>query len=131
MAARTRGFAIAASLGLAVATASTGCNAAGEPTRPMTRDLPSTVEAALDDAAGRSGLARTALRVVSAEEVTWADGSLGCPQPGASYTMALVPGYRIRIQAGAQLLDYHAGTRGALQLCPSGQAIDPAPLQTK
>ena len=82
-------------------------------------------QAALADAVRRSGLAVAALRIVSAERVTWFDGSLGCPQPGLLYTQALVPGYRIRIQAGAAMLDYHAGLRGAPRLCPQGQAQEP------
>ena len=83
------------------------------------------VERALADAGHRTGLAAAALKVASAERVTWSDGSLGCPQPGMLYTQALVPGYRIRIQAGAETLDYHASARGALVLCPPGRALDP------
>jgi hypothetical protein len=41
------------------------------------------------------------------------------------YTQALVPGYRIRVRAGEQLLDYHATSRGHFLLCPPGRAIDP------
>jgi hypothetical protein len=57
--------------------------------------------------------------------VTWPDGSLGCPQPGVNYTMALVPGYRIRVRAGERVLDYHASQRGYFVLCPGGMAVDP------
>ncbi len=65
------------------------------------------------------------MQVISAEAVTWPDGSLGCPAPGGMYTMAQVPGYRIRIQAGPEVLDYHANRRGQLQLCPAGRAVEP------
>ena len=65
--------------------------------------------------------------MLSAEAVTWSDGSLGCPQPGMMYTQALVPGYRVRIQAGGQVLDYHAGRSGQPALCPAERAIDPIP----
>ncbi len=92
-------------------------------------DLPATIDIALSDAAGRSGLPASALVVVSAEAVTWGDGSLGCPSPGAFYTMALVPGYRVRIRAGDQVFDYHAGGRQVL-LCPPGQVVDPLPIQS-
>ena len=87
--------------------------------------LESAVQVAMADAARRSGLAVSAIKLASAERVTWPDGSLGCPQPGMLYTQALVPGYRIRIQAGRALLDYHAGMRGAPRLCPPGQAQEP------
>jgi hypothetical protein len=83
------------------------------------------IEAALDDAARRSGMARTAIKVITAEPVTWSDGSLGCPEPGMMYTQALVPGYRIVVQAGEERLDYHASTRGTPSFCPPGRAVAP------
>ena len=87
--------------------------------------LNAAVAAARADAARRSGLPAQTLAVLRAESVTWSDGSAGCPQPGRMYTQALVPGYRIRIQAGAEMLDYHGARGGAPQLCPKGQAIEP------
>ena len=87
--------------------------------------LQSAIDAALTDAARRTGLKRTELEVLSAEAVTWSDGSLGCPQPGMMYTQALVPGFRIRVRAGAETLDYHAGRRGAPMFCPAGRVVPP------
>jgi hypothetical protein len=84
------------------------------------------LQAALDDAAQRTTIARDALSVVSAETVTWRDGSLGCPQPGMLYTQALVPGYRIVIQAGDRRMRYHASQRGRPVFCPENRAVDPA-----
>lgn len=102
--------------------------AAADVTRPtMDDELQSRVQSALADAARVSGLAAASLRVVEAARVTWSDGSLGCPQPGRMYTQALVPGFRVRIQAGAQVLDYHGSTRGEMALCPSGRALPPVP----
>ena len=89
--------------------------------------LASVTEAALVDAAGRTGQNRADLKVLSAEAVTWSDGSLGCPQPGMMYTQALVPGYRIRIEAGGQVLDYHAGRSGQPVLCPAERSVEPSP----
>ena len=91
----------------------------------MSTELQSKIAAALADAARRSGLDASALKVVDAEQVTWPDGSLGCPAPGMRYTMALVPGYRIRIQAATQQLDYHSALSGQPVLCPQGRATDP------
>ena len=101
--------------------------ATNDSARPMTSDLKAMVEAALDDAARRTKIDRTKLTVLSAEGVTWSDGSLGCPEPGKAYTQALVPGYRIRIQAGAEVLDYHAGRRGVPVLCHADRSIEPVP----
>ena len=96
-----------------------------KPEGPMIPTLESITEFVLEDAARRTGVERESLKVESAVAVTWADGSLGCPQPGTSYTMALVPGYRIKVRAGVDLLDYHASRRGYFVLCPSGIAVEP------
>jgi hypothetical protein len=93
--------------------------------------LQSMTEAALADAARRTGIKGTALKVLSAQAVTWPDGSLGCPQPGMMYTQALVPGFRVRIEAGEDALDYHAGRSGQLVLCPEGRATDPLPTDSQ
>jgi len=93
----------------------------------MAGDLQSMVSAALADAARRAPSGAPAPTLISAEPVTWPDGSLGCPMPGRVYTMALVRGYRIRIQSGADALDYHAGARGLPFLCPPGRATGAAP----
>lgn len=97
------------------------------PSSPRPPELESQVQAALADAARVTGVDAGALMVASAERVTWSDGSLGCPQPGMMYTQALVPGHRIRIVAGAQTLDYHAGLRGEPRLCPPERSIEPLP----
>jgi len=89
--------------------------------------LAGAVQAARADAARRIGVAADALTLVSAEAVTWSDGSLGCPQPGMAYTQALVPGYRIVLRGPAGELDYHASARGALVLCPEGRGVAPLP----
>ena len=96
------------------------------PTGITESTLESMVGAALDDAARRTKLDRSRLEVISKEHVTWTDGSLGCPQPDVMYTQALVPGYRIRIRAGAEVLDYHSGRRGRPVLCPPSRSIEPA-----
>jgi hypothetical protein len=80
--------------------------------------LESVTESALTDAAKRTGMKKADLKVLSAEAVTWPDGSLGCPQPGMMYTQALVPGYRVRIQAGGEVLEYHASRVGQAVFCP-------------
>jgi hypothetical protein len=84
-------------------------------------DLKSAVEAALADAARRTGRKSSKPRVISAEALVWPDGSLGCAEPGVSYTMAPVPGYRIVIDAGGEKLDYRASDGGYLTLCPAGR----------
>jgi hypothetical protein len=122
-------------LAVVLVVAAAGCAAAAEPVAPpvppkreapMNPTLQSVTEAVLADAVQRTGIERDRLKVASAQSVTWADGSLGCPQPGMSYTMALVPGYWIKVRAGEQVLDYHASQRGHFVLCPPGRSEDPS-----
>ena len=96
-------------------------------TAPVNANLQSMTEAVLADASKRTGLEVATLEVVESVAVTWSDGSLGCPEPGMNYTMALVPGYRIRIKAGERVLNYHASARGYWVFCPVGRTLDPAP----
>lgn len=90
-------------------------------------NLPSITAAAVADAARRTGLDPSSIKVAAAEAVTWRNGALGCPQPGMLYSDALVPGFRVRIQAGERQLDYHASSGGAMLLCPAGMAVEPLP----
>jgi hypothetical protein len=82
----------------------------------------SLIREAVRDAAQRSNLTPYEIVLVSAAAVTWPDGALGCPRPDVMYTQALVPGYRIVLQAGEQLLNYHAGSRGSPRYCPAENA---------
>lgn len=85
------------------------------------------VEAVRADASRYASTAPEQVKLVSADSVTWSDGSLGCPQPGRSYTQALVAGWRIRVEAHGEVLDYHASQRGQWVWCPAGRSQDPAP----
>ena len=93
--------------------------------------LQSMVRLALADAARRTPRDATTLKVASAETVTWPDGAIGCAQPGMQYTQALVPGFRIRIQAGAQILEYHAGPCGQPIYCPAERVSEPATVDPR
>jgi hypothetical protein len=75
----------------------------------------------LADAAGRSGQPPDALEVVTAQAMSWNDGSLGCPEPGMVYTQALVDGYQVVIRAAEEELDYRAGN-GGFRLCENPMA---------
>lgn len=100
--------------------------AASEPRASSPADA--MIRMALADAAQRTGIAADSLQLVSAERVTWGDGSLGCPRPDMLYTQALVSGWRIRIRAAAEVLDYHAGSRSSrVVFCPAGQSQEPLP----
>jgi len=87
------------------------------------------VTAAHADAIKRLGdkAAKLNIQLLTAENATWQDGSLGCPEKGMNYTQAMVAGYRVRIRVGGEDWDYHASRRGALVLCPVSRARTPAP----
>lgn len=61
------------------------------------------------DLAERLGIDPEAVAVVSIDEVTWPDSSLGCPQKGMMYTQVLTPGIRIVLEANGLQYRYHAG----------------------
>ena len=83
------------------------------------------IVAALNDAAARTRTPQAKIRIVSAEAVTWPDSSLGCPQPGLMYAQALMPGYRVVLEAQDQTLNYHAGRQGLPQFCPAERVTAP------
>lgn len=85
--------------------------------------MPTTsTELAVADLAARLEIAPAEVEVLRVEEVTWRDGSLGCPQPGMFYTQALVDGARIVLSARGRRYEYHQGGRRAPFLCehPAG-----------
>ena len=81
------------------------------------------------DLARRALVKPAAITVVSATERQWPDGSLGCAQPGQMYTQAIVPGYRVLLQANGETYAYHADRRGHFIVCAGGQALPPAKEQ--
>lgn len=84
--------------------------------------LPEQVGPAVADLASRLGVEPSAVLVRSHEDVTWRDGSLGCPVPGMMVTQALVPGSRLVLEAAGRTYEYHAAAGGPFRYCP-----DPAP----
>jgi hypothetical protein len=79
------------------------------------------VEQAKADLAKRLGVEAAQVTVVSSNEVTWPDGSLGCPEPGMNYTQALVPGARIILEAAGKQYHYHSGGTRPPFLCENPQ----------
>lgn len=69
------------------------------------------------DLATRLGVGEDAITLTSREEVTWRDGSLGCPTPGTNYTQSLVEGYRIVLTVDDRAYRYHGRTGGEPFLC--------------
>ncbi len=70
-----------------------------------------------DDLQQRLGVDVGAATIVRAEQVTFSDGSLDCPQPGEMYTQALVEGYRVVVAFEGQEYDYRMAATGTPRLC--------------
>lgn len=75
------------------------------------------LEKVLADAATRTGVAKSAVQVTSAQAQSWNDGSLGCREPGMEYIQVLTEGYQIMVSAGGQTLDYRTSDRGSFKVC--------------
>jgi hypothetical protein len=141
---RRAGLLAIAALGLPVLMLPSSALTAGEPaasaTRPSRISPPKRLEAQEDpgpsgteinaaavpravrqavvaDAARRFAVDESAVVVSEAEQVTWPDGSLGCPQPGMMYTQVLVPGYRLTARTAGGSMRYHADSRGNVATC--------------
>ncbi|MFK5647506.1 hypothetical protein ACI3ET_13385 [Ornithinimicrobium sp. LYQ121] len=77
------------------------------------------VQAAIADLAQRRSVEVEDVTVAGWAEVTWSDGSLGCPQPGMMYTQALVPGEQLVLGIDDELFSYHAATGKPFSYCAS------------
>jgi hypothetical protein len=100
-----------------------------DPTDGPSEDPSSTadprVTAAVDDLAERLGLEPDQIIVGPLEDVTWSDGSIGCPKPGEQYTQALIDGQRIILTVTGTEYFYHSEGDGDFFYCE--QPVDPAP----
>ncbi|WP_153392935.1 hypothetical protein [Ornithinicoccus halotolerans] len=97
------------------------------PTGPVPTDLDQQprVQAAISDLARRLEVPEADVVVAGWAEVTWPDGSHGCPQPGMMYSQALVPGEQLVLRAAGELFSYHAARGKDFRFC-----ADPtAPVQ--
>ena len=83
------------------------------------------VQAAIEDLASRQSIAADDIWVHSREEVTWPDGSLGCPRPDMAYKQQQVNGSRLILLIGERCYAYHAGPSGSYRFCEQ-----PAPIRS-
>lgn len=80
------------------------------------------VAQAMTDLSQRLGVAMDDIEPLSLLEVTWRDGSLGCPQAGMAYTQALVAGQQLILSVNDEEYHYHSGKDGVFEYCS-----DPVP----
>jgi hypothetical protein len=82
-----------------------------------------------DDLARRVLVKPDTITVVSAVEVTWPTGALGCSRPGVEYIQAVVQGYKIVLAAAGKEHPYHSDMRGRFIYCDQGLSRDPVKEQ--
>lgn len=86
--------------------------------------------AVADDAARRFGVLARDVVLSDAEQVTWGDSSLGCPEPGQMYAQALVPGFRVVANTTQGKLVYHTDEGRRVASCGSRHRPQPSQPQT-
>jgi hypothetical protein len=87
------------------------------PSTPTSSPDETLIGAAVADLAARLAVDAADIGLVLHEDVTWRDGALGCPQPGVSYTQALVDGYRIVLSVDETEYHYHGRSGDIPFLC--------------
>ena len=93
-----------------IALLAAACSGSGDEIDPV-------AQPAVTDLAERLGVDESAITVVSVEEVTWSDGSIGCPEPGMMYTQALVNGTLVVLEVEGKEYEYHSGGARGLFYC--------------
>lgn len=78
---------------------------------------PELMQRMIDSAAREAGVSADEVVIERAEDTTWRDGSLGCPQPNMAYTQALVEGHWVVLHAGGEEFDMRVTRRGNFMRC--------------
>lgn len=94
----------------------------GEVTMPTGGISDDTLAQLVAAAAADAGVELDEISIVTAEQVTWSDGAIGCPEPGMVYTQALVPGYRVILEIDGEEHHFHASEGGQFFYCDQPQA---------
>ena len=76
---------------------------------------------AVTDLSTRLSIAADEIEVLSIKEVTWRDGSLGCPEAGVSSIQVLTPGQQMILRANGQEYYYHSGKNSVFSYCGDPQ----------
>lgn len=87
--------------------------------------LDDAVDEARRDLADDLGVPESEIELELAEAVVWPDASLGCPEPGTSYTQGRVPGSRIVLKAKGAAYSYHGVKGGVPVVCDQPQVPPP------
>jgi hypothetical protein len=75
------------------------------------------ITAVIADLSRRFNVDPGRVEVLENKEVTWADSSLGCPEPGVGYLTVLTPGRQIILGVDGKQYHYHAGRDNQFFYC--------------
>ncbi len=87
------------------------------PPAQITANLQKLINLAKENLAGRLSVSLSQISLAAAEEALWPDSSLGCPQKGISYLQVQTPGYRIVLEHGGKVYEYHTDQSATVVLC--------------
>ena len=76
-------------------------------------DLTPAERAAIEALSEKLGMPADEIGVVSTEAVEWPDGCLGVQRLGMMCTQAIVPGFKIILEAGGKQYEYHTNQNGS------------------
>ena len=83
--------------------------------------LKAPVIEAMVDLGNRLNVPEADIELVSLFEVTWRDGSLGCPESSMNYIQVLTPGQQLILRVSGQEYHYHSGKGGVFSYCGDPQ----------
>ena len=102
-----------------------GCEGAVQSGQAVSEpELSQQLTEAIQDLAGRLDVQSDDIKVIVEKNVTWRDGSLGCPRKGMMYTQALVEGALIVLRVDGRDYQYHSGQGRAPFYCEN--PVNPA-----
>jgi hypothetical protein len=114
-----------------VPSATTGSSPLQTPSEDVTElptaAVPVAAIAAQQELATQLGIDPTEIQVVAVEPVTWPDSCLGVVQPGIECAQALVPGYRVIVEAQGQQYEFHTSQSGDAVIRAPG--VESAPTE--
>jgi hypothetical protein len=86
--------------------------------------LAALVNEASQDLARRLGIDVSEVTFIRSVAVDWNDGSLGCPQPGMGYLMAITPGYQLVLEAQGKEYYYHTRDTDFFVWCENAEPLE-------
>ncbi len=80
---------------------------------------------AKEDLARRLTVDADDIELKTVRHIHWRSGAVGCPKPGMSYSMSIIPGVLILLQVDGEIYRYHAKQNGTPFYCPADMAESP------